>query len=186
MKLFATKPNTMNILSTLKAAVPRMAEFAEEKKTLEDRRAKAQAEISEAGKDKLTPQSEAKIFRASNIVTVCDARLARLQSAAETEADQIRAEYEAVRGTWNRKCEINRELRRSEFLTANLRFFDNNERATAERLAGILPLPLARAARAGWNGFSGTPDTPENLLKEIECFINHVEEHSELTGIPIE
>jgi len=175
----------MNTLSPLKAALPRLAEFADERKALEDRRAKAQAEITEAGKEKLTPAIEAKIGQASNIVTVCDARLANLQSAAETEADQIRAKYEAVRETWNRKCAVKRELCRSEFLTANLRFFDNNEQATAERLAGILPLPLARAARAGWNGFSGIPDTPENLIKEIECFITHVETMSAEVGIPI-
>jgi hypothetical protein len=186
MNLFAVKSKNMSILTNLQSACARLRELAGEQEALEERRDKAKAEIAEASKERLTPQLEAKIFRATNIITVCDARLARLESASESEAAGVRAIYHEARRAWNLCCERRRELARASFLTACLPHFDNDETLTAERLAGIMPLPLVRACRAGFSGFVGLAETPANLLREIECFITHVQRQSEQNGIPLE
>jgi hypothetical protein len=174
------------ILDTLKSSIADLSGWAEEKKSLEERRRKAQADIADASNEKITPPIEAKIGRASNIIAVCDARLSRLESGAASAADQVREIYLAARDAWNKLVAVRRELARAEFLTANIRFFDNDEKVTANRLAGILPLLLARLGRASWNGFFGGPNTPFDLLAEINCFIGHIQRHSQENGIPID
>jgi hypothetical protein len=178
----------MKILDELKSAIANLSESAEEKALLEERREKAQAEITAAAQDKITDKIEARISRASNIVTVCNARLAKLESGSEAEAQQIKALYLEARAAWNKTCETRRELARASFLTACLPHFDYNEKLTAEMLAGILPLPLARISRAGFNGnFRHADDeTPFTILSDVQTFIGHVEYQSKQNGIPID
>ena len=176
----------MNMLTNLKAAIANLTELDAERKSLEDRRAKAQAEIAAAASEKMTDRVEAKISRASNVATVCDVRLAKLESGSQPEADAVRTIYHAVRADWNRKVAVRRELARASFLNACLPHFDNDEKLCAERLAGILPLPLARLGRCGWIGFFPPPITAFDLLREIQCFINSVESESAANDIPIE
>ena len=176
----------MNMIDKLRAAIANLSELREEKKGLEERRAKAQAEISAAANDKITDKIEARISRASNVVTVCGARLARLEAGSQSEANELCALYEVCRDAWNLACARRRELCRASFLNACLPHFDNSEAITAERLAGIMPLPLVRASRAGWNLMPHPNATPFDILQQVETFIGHVQRHSEENGIPIE
>lgn len=174
------------ILSELKDAIANLRELAAEKTELEQRRAKAQSDLAAAAEEKITDKVEARITRASNVVIVCNARLAKLESGSEGEADQIRQIYLAARKAWNDTVAVRRELARAEFLQANVKFFSFDEKVTADRLAGILPLTLARIARSGWSGFWPPPTDPFGLLREIECFLSSVEMESAANGIPIE
>ena len=175
------------ILDTLKSSIADLSGWAEEKKSLEERRRKAQADITDASNEKLTSQVEAKIGRASNIVTVCDVRLSHLESGAESVADQIRETYYSARGLWNKLVARRRELARASFLNACLPHFDNDEGLVSDRLAGIMPMPVARLSRGvAWDGFFPPPKSAFDLLQEIELFMDHIKRKSEENGIPIE
>ncbi len=186
MKLFNVNNKSMTILNDLKAALANLSDLAAEKSELEQRRAKAQSEIAALGQEKITPQMEAKVGRLSATIAVCDTRLAHLESNAQSEADAVKAIYLTARETWNKRCKVRREMARASFLTSCLPHFDHDEAVTAERLSGIMPLPLVRAARAGWNLCSGPRQTAFEFLREVETFIGHVERHSSQSGIPIE
>jgi hypothetical protein len=176
------------ILDDLKSAIANLSEFAQEKAGLVERRQKAKAEITAAADEKLTPQIEAKIARASNVMAVCDARLARLETGLAGEAEAVWSTYTAARSQWNKAVAVRRELARAAFHTANLPFFNNDEHLTAQVLAGVLPPSLYAIGRAGWDGcyISNELRTPEFTLREIETFLGHVERQAELNGIPIE
>jgi hypothetical protein len=175
------------LLDTLKAAIADLSEWAAEKTSLEERRRKAQADIADAANEKLTPQIEAKIGRASNIIAVCDARLAHLETVAEEQDDEIREIYFGAKALWNKQVVTRRELARASFLNACLPFFDNDEAVTADRLAGIMPAAVARLSRGvAWSGFFPPPKSVFELLREIECFLSHVERKSEDYRIPID
>lgn len=186
MKRFNINNKSMNILSDLKSAIANLSELAAEQNELEQRRGKAQSEIAALGQEKITPQIEAKVGRLSNIIAVCDTRLAHLQASSQSEADAVKSIYLTARDTWNKQCEVRREMARASFLIACLPHFGNSEAMTADRLAGIMPLPLVRAARAGWNLASSPQQTAFDLFREVETFIGHIDRHSALIGIPIE
>jgi sugar-specific transcriptional regulator TrmB len=176
----------MNIIQKLKNNIGNLHELADEKKELEERRARALREIAEAGQNAITDKIEMRILRASNVVTICNSRLAHLESGSADEAAAIREIYMAARASWNKACDVRRELARAEFLTANLRFFDNSEEITATRLAGVMTPALVRMARAGWNLMLRPDDSPFAILQQVETFIGHVERLSKETGIPID
>ena len=186
MNLLSVNNKSMNILSNLKSAIANLAELADEKASIEQRRAKAKAEIAAAGQEKMTPQIEAKVCHASNVIAVCDARLAHLESSSKAEADAIHGIYMETRAKWNKLCAVRRELARDSFLTACMPFFDNNEKLTAERLDGILTLPMARLGRAGANSMPRPDASPFALLQHVQGFLGFVERQAEKNSIPID
>jgi hypothetical protein len=99
---------------------------------------------------------------------------------------ELREIYNGAKAQWNRACIVRRELVRVQFLDANKAFWGNDEGRTADALAGILPPQIYNIGRGGWDGFWPPPQTPEGLVKEIECFVSHIERKSEELGIPIE
>jgi hypothetical protein len=79
-----------------------------------------------------------------------------------------------------------RELARASFLNTCLPFFDHDERVTAERLAGILTIPMAKIGRAGWNLRLRPDDSPSAMLNQVTSFIEHVERQARDNGIPLD
>jgi hypothetical protein len=176
------------ILTSLRTVIANLSEARAEQNLIQERRKKAQSEIATAASDKLTPQIEAKIARASNVIAVCDARLARIGTGFAGEVDGVLQTYDTARSLWNKAVAVHRELARARFLDANKSFWENDEGRTAKALAGILPPALYAIGRAGWDGcyISNELRTPEFTLREIESFLSHIERQSGLNGIAIE
>lgn len=182
--------NMKKILQALQIAIAQMRESANEKISLSQREAKANEEIKSAAADGKVDSEKVqnKISRASATITVCRARREHIDAGLAEEVKAVWETYMEARSLWNKAVAVRREITRSEFLTANLRFFSNSEQDAANRLSGIITHPMAPLARAGWNGCfcSNENRTPEFTLGEIEAFLNHVNRYSEASGIPID
>jgi len=175
----------MNLRILKNAAAP-LQELAEEKLALAQKEEKAQVEIATLSAGKLDEKAEQKITRCSAVITICRSRRERLESGLAPQMQELREVYFAAKDQWNRACAVRRELVRARWLDANKPFWSNDEGRTADALAGILPPEIYVIGRAGFHGFWPPAETPEGLVKEIECFVNHVEGRCELIGVPVE